>query len=248
MTHFRTLIEVLIFLHLLLVNIHLSTSLFVSFKLARKAVIPVCKYVNREKSVKLRSLKATEYESYQDYEGLERASDNEGFDDNSGTRGTTSTQTETSYRLRRPVKTSPASIEKSNIKKNAREKSEKKKKAVKKKPVLEPYTKYEPHSQLSHFEQVMSPSKTFSELGIDNDIVLSNLDDILNVYEPTKIQEMSLSHLSSQTERKDNNSSFIRGSHVEMILHAQTGSGKTLAFLLPLVNIIDPKISRVRYL
>ena len=67
-------------------------------------------------------------------------------------------------------------------------------------------------------------------MGLSDATVLRNLKE-MKIINPTKIQELAIPALMSGRD---------------VIIQAQTGSGKTLAFLLPLLGVVDPNISKVR--
>jgi hypothetical protein len=62
--------------------------------------------------------------------------------------------------------------------------------------------------------------------------ITDNLNNLLKVEIPTKIQDIAIPLLSIG---------------YNTILHAQTGSGKTLGFLLPLVYLVNPDVDYVRH-
>lgn len=77
---------------------------------------------------------------------------------------------------------------------------------------------------------IFAESKSFGELGVVDEQVKKNLDD-MSIFMPTKIQEEAIPLLN---EGRD------------VLMQAQTGSGKTLAFLLPLLHTIDKDVNKVQ--
>lgn len=70
---------------------------------------------------------------------------------------------------------------------------------------------------------------TFEEIGVSNPAILRNLK-AMQLAIPTKIQAQAVPVLQAGQDA---------------VLQAQTGSGKSLAFLLPLVDVVDPKLNKV---
>ena len=113
----------------------------------------------------------------------------------------------------------------------AKEELQKEKRKLKKdleKNLYSPF-EFKISEEVSENDQVFT-TKSFSDIGITDPIVLRNLER-LNIFNPTKIQAASIPEM---VEGKD------------VLLHAQTGSGKTLAFLLPLLSTVDRTKRKVR--
>jgi ATP-dependent RNA helicase DeaD len=73
---------------------------------------------------------------------------------------------------------------------------------------------------------------TFSDLGINENIVQALLEN--RISEPTDIQIQAIPH--------------ILQNETDLVAVAQTGTGKTAAFCLPLLQTIDPKLSKIQAL
>jgi primosomal protein N' len=149
---------------------------------------------------------------------------------------------DTSYRLRRP----PPKVEAAPSKKKPKPEQETKVAKMKEQERLAPYVKFEPEELAeeafaANLEQVMNPSKTFTDLGITDLEILRNLET-MGVFNPTKIQDLALGAFA------DDSTGIGDKGRKEIVLHAQTGSGKTLGFLLPLTKIIDPNAKKIQAL
>ena len=138
------------------------------------------------------------------------------------------------FRLRRPPPISQEEqkkIEQKEAALLAKEELQKEKRKLKKdleKNLYSPF-EFKISEEVSENDQVFT-TKSFSDIGITDPIVLRNLER-LNIFNPTKIQAASIPEM---VEGRD------------VLLHAQTGSGKTLSFLLPLLNTVDRTKRKVR--
>lgn len=138
------------------------------------------------------------------------------------------------FRLRRPPAITAEEQKKLDAKEAAllaKEELQKEKRKMKKDLEKNLYTPFEFRisEDVDENDQVFT-TKSFSDIGITDPIVLRNLER-LNIFNPTKIQAASIPEM---VEGKD------------VLLHAQTGSGKTLAFLLPLLSTVDRTKRKVR--
>ncbi len=73
---------------------------------------------------------------------------------------------------------------------------------------------------------------TFSELGIDENIIHALRDNKISV--PTDIQNQAIPHILHKGQ--------------DLVAVAQTGTGKTAAFCLPILQSIDPKLTKIQAL
>ena len=143
------------------------------------------------------------------------------------------------YRLRPPPPMSAAEKLISEVKeKQKAQRKEQKEQAQRKREEkrLEDTTKFEEfefktlRGLPAHDVNQLFTVSTFQDLGLSDATVLRNLKE-MKIINPTKIQELAIPALMSGRD---------------VIIQAQTGSGKTLAFLLPLLGVVDPNISKVR--
>ena len=140
-----------------------------------------------------------------------------------------------SFRLRKPIPPSPEQIALEKRKADELVSKDEAIKAKKQERRAVERTQYIPFDFGSDefvnkdAEETLFSEKTFQSLGVQNLAVLKNLET-MGIFNPTKIQEIAVPLLN---EGRD------------VLMQAQTGSGKTLAFLLPLTNIIDPKMRKV---
>ena len=131
------------------------------------------------------------------------------------------------FRLRRPPAVTAEEQKKLDAKEAAllaKEELQKEKRKMKKdleKNLYNPF-EFRISDDVDEHDQVFT-TKSFSDIGIHDPIVLRNLER-LNIFNPTKIQAAAIPEM---VDGKD------------VLLHAQTGSGKTLAFLLPLLSTVD---------
>jgi superfamily II RNA helicase len=136
------------------------------------------------------------------------------------------------YRLRKPPKPNPA-IAIRLVNKAAKDAIDQiKRKAEKKELNKHSFVPFDFSlvNDAESSQQIFSNTATsFQDIGITNNQVLQNLDK-MRIFNPTKIQELSVPLLSSGQS---------------LVLHAQTGSGKTLSYLLPLLNLVDPSRKKV---
>ena len=143
------------------------------------------------------------------------------------------------YRLRKPKEVpkevqaaaeKAAMLKEANLK--ARDEARKARRKLKRSLDENQYYKFEleiSKSERTHAYELFS-QKTFQDIGINDERVLKNLES-LNIFNPTKIQELAIPLL-----QKGQN----------LLMQAQTGSGKTLGFLLPLLDVVDKDSKKVQ--
>src|SRR5665647_2714707 len=73
---------------------------------------------------------------------------------------------------------------------------------------------------------------TFSNLGISDNIIQALEGN--NIFKPTDIQAQAIPHILEHNQ--------------DLVAVAQTGTGKTAAFCLPILQTIDPKLSKIQAL
>eukprot|EP01038_Epipyxis_sp_PR26KG_P004250 gene4250-6029_t len=145
------------------------------------------------------------------------------------------------YRLRKPI----INLEKENIKikeeqnkininliKEKEMQEKRKSKIAEEKQDFIKFQFVNDDHKLSNDNNQLFTTSSFEDIGINDKKILRNLEK-MKIYNPTKIQEITIPVLSKG---------------IDAVIHAQTGSGKTLSFLLPLINIVDPTKRKVQAL
>jgi superfamily II RNA helicase len=169
---------------------------------------------------------------FDDYEGEEREEDGDGDISEEPRSGPLNAAG--GFRLRRPPPVSPEEQAKLDAKAAAlaaRELEQQEKRKLKRQLEKNEYLpfSFEDEEETAESDQIFT-SKTFSDIGVSDKIILRNLER-MGIFNPTKIQEAAIPEMLSGKD---------------VVLYAQTGSGKTLSFLLPLVNVVDPSVRKVR--